>query len=401
MEGRTLTVSKLNEYVRRSLAADPFLHNIRLAGEISNFKRHASGHMYFSLKDEESRIDCVMFRQYSTVITFLPADGMRVILFGSVGLYTTTGNYQFYATNMQRDGVGELYEAFLRLKEQLTVEGLFDPARKRPLPLLPSCVGIITSSTGAVVHDIQTVVKRRCPSVQLLLRSSLVQGPLAADDLVQGILEMQSEPDVDVIIIGRGGGSLEDLWPFNEEKVVRAVADCSIPIISAVGHETDVTLSDFAADVRAATPSHAAELAVPDKDDLMQKIQALALTLRSSALSVCTKSQLIINQYALSLNNLHPKIRLKQFSDRLHLNKTKLSSSLHQRLALLRSELEMKRTHLMVLGPEETMKRGYIIALDTQNHVLKSAKDAPETFKLRFIDADIYVQKLKEGKKDA
>jgi exodeoxyribonuclease VII large subunit len=396
MESRAITVSKLNEYVRRSLAADPFLQNIRLVGEISNFKWHSSGHMYFSLKDEESRVDCALFRQYTTGISFRPADGMRVILTGSAGLYTVTGNYQFYATSMQKDGVGDLYEAFLKLKEQLTVEGLFDPARKRPLPLLPSCVGVITSGTGAVLHDIQTVVKRRFSSVQLLLRPTLVQGPQAADDLVLALEEIQAQKDVDVVIIGRGGGSLEDLWPFNEEKLVRAVANCSIPIICAVGHETDVTLCDFAADVRAATPSQAAELAVPDQSDLKHKIQSLASSLRTSALSVCSNYRLRVNQHTLNLNKRHPQIKLKQLSDRLYLNQTKLSSACSQHLMLLWAALEKKRTHLQALGPEETMKRGYVIALDQQNHVIKRAGEAPKTFNLRFIDANMSVQQLNE-----
>ena len=275
MQQTALTVSDLNEYVRRSLAGDPMLHGIALRGELSNFKPYASGHWYFSLKDENSRIQCVMFRQYNMALRLRPQDGMRVVLRGSVGLYVSSGSYQFYAEHMQEDGVGELFLRFNALKEKLLKEGLFDPMRKRPLPLLPRAVGIVTSASGAVLHDIKTVSGRRFPGLPLILRPAQVQGEGAAEDLARGLQEIAALPQVDVVIIGRGGGSMEDLWAFNEEILVRAVAACGKPVISAVGHETDTTLCDFAADMRAPTPSAAAELAVPDRAELLSRLVSL------------------------------------------------------------------------------------------------------------------------------
>ena len=264
-----LSVSDLNEYVRRSLAADPMLHNLRLRGEISNFKRHSSGHWYFTLKDEDSRINCVMFRQNNMGVSIRPADGMAVIVSGSVSLYVQGGAYQFYVDAMRPDGVGSLYLRYEALKAKLAKEGLFDAGRKRPLPLLPRGIAIVTSPTGAVLHDIRTVSARRNPAIPLTLLPVRVQGEGAAEEIAAAIRKAGTLSNIDVLITGRGGGSMEDLWAFNEECVVRAIAECPVPVISAVGHETDTTLADYAADVRAATPSMAAELAVQDRLELL------------------------------------------------------------------------------------------------------------------------------------
>ena len=283
MQGVTLTVSQLNDYVRRSLASDPILQHVTLRGEISNFKPYASGHWYFTLKDETGRIDCALFRQYTYGIRFTPRDGMRVLVTGAAGLYVQAGKYQFYADGMTQDGVGELYQRYLQLKEKLTQEGLFDASRKRPLPLLPRRVGIVTSPSGAVLHDIRTVAGRRFPGLPLVLRPAQVQGEGAAEDVARGIAQVAAQKDVDVVIVGRGGGSMEDLWAFNEEVVVRAVAQCPVPVISAVGHETDVTLCDFAADMRAPTPSAAAELAVPEREALLESVKEHQASLQRAA----------------------------------------------------------------------------------------------------------------------
>ena len=263
MRGLTLTVSQLNEYVRRSLASDPMLHGLCLTGELSNFKRHTSGHWYFTLKDEEAAINCAMFRQAAMGVRFRPENGQRVRLFGGVGLYARTGAYQFYADAMEPDGLGELYLRFEALKQKLAAEGLFDPSLKKPLPLLPRGVGIVTSRTGAVVHDIVRVSWRRYPGMPLYLCPVKVQGEGAAAEIAAAIRLLDGFEGAEVIIVGRGGGSMEDLWAFNEEVVARAIARCHTPVVSAVGHETDVTIADFVADVRAPTPSAAAELAVP------------------------------------------------------------------------------------------------------------------------------------------
>lgn len=270
-----LTVSQLNEYVRRSLASDPMLHGLCLRGELSNFKRHTSGHWYFTLKDEEAAINCAMFRQAAMGVRFRPENGQRVRLFGSVGLYARTGAYQFYADAMEPDGLGELYLRFEALKQKLAAEGLFDPSLKKPLPLLPRGVGIVTSRTGAVVHDIARVSWRRYPGMPLYLCPVKVQGEGAAAEIAAAIRLLDGFEGAEVIIVGRGGGSMEDLWAFNEEVVARAIARCHTPVVSAVGHETDVTIADFVADVRAPTPSAAAELAVPERGALLEAEQSL------------------------------------------------------------------------------------------------------------------------------
>ena len=263
----TLSVSELNEYVRRSLAADPMLRSVRLRGEISGLKRHSSGHMYFTLKDEGARVAAVMFRQQAMGLDFRPAEGQQVVAEGSVSLYAAAGQYQLYVERMEPEGQGDLFRRFEQLKDRLLREGLFDSSLKKPLPVYARRIGIITSPTGAVVHDIETVAARRDPTVELVLCPVNVQGAQAAGEIARAIARMDGR-GFDVLIVGRGGGSLEDLWAFNEEIVARAIYACRTPVISAVGHEVDFTIADFAADVRAATPSVAAELAVADRAEL-------------------------------------------------------------------------------------------------------------------------------------
>lgn len=265
MRNLTLTVTELNETVRAMLENEPLLDGVRLKGEISNFKRHSSGHLYFSLKDEGGVIRCVMFRTYAQRLSILPRDGMKVVLAGRVSLYVRDGQYQFYAQELQQDGEGALYAEFERRKARMLAEGLFDAQLKKPLPPHPRKVAVITSPTGAAVQDVLRVATRRNPSVSLMVVPVAVQGVSAADEIAAAIQRVGEMDGIDIIITGRGGGSIEELWAFNEEAVVYAIAACPIPIISAVGHETDFTLADFVADVRAATPSMAAELAVPEQ----------------------------------------------------------------------------------------------------------------------------------------
>ena len=257
MENRLpITVSELNEYVRVSLAGDPLLRCIRVTGEISGYKQHISGHRYFSLKDERARIQCVMFRQNAQSLLFQPRDGMRVTITGAVSLFVRDGAYQLYAETMEQQGAGNLFQQFEALKRKLMAEGLFDPARKRELPFRPTVIGVATSETGAAVRDIIRVAKRRDPGVGIVVAPCSVQGERAADEIVKSIRLLNRQGQAQVLLVGRGGGSMEDLWPFNEEKVARAIAESRIPVISCVGHETDFTIADFVADVRAATPSN-------------------------------------------------------------------------------------------------------------------------------------------------
>ena len=273
-QDRALSVSELNEYVRRLLAGDVLLRNVEVTGEISGYKHHISGHRYFSLKDAGARVQCVMFRQNAMGLEFQPRDGMRVTLQASASLFPRDGSFQLYVSSMRKCGVGDLYLKFEALKEKLAKEGLFDPAIKRQIPMLPGCIGIVTSQTGAALRDMVRIVRRRNPNVEILLAPCAVQGADAAGEIARSIQLLNRDGRADVLLVGRGGGSIEDLWAFNEEIVARAIAASEIPVISCVGHETDFTISDFVADVRAATPSMAAEIAVPVVSQLRRELNS-------------------------------------------------------------------------------------------------------------------------------
>ena len=263
-----MTVCELNNYIKDVIDNDMMLNNVYIKGEISNFKNHYSGHMYFTLKDEKSLIKCVMFKSYTGNLDFVPKDGMNVVVLGTVSVFERDGVYQIYVKGMEEDGMGALYKAYEQLKEKLQDEGLFDEKYKKKIPMLPTSIGVVTSSTGAVIRDIINVTTRRFPKVNIKLFPSQVQGKGAAQTIVKAIEYFNFEKNVDLIIVARGGGSLEDLWPFNEEVTARAIFKSEIPIISAVGHETDFTIADFVADLRAPTPSAAGELAVPSLDEV-------------------------------------------------------------------------------------------------------------------------------------
>ncbi len=360
---RSLTVSELNEYVRRSLAMDPMLNGMRLKGEISNFKRHTSGHWYFSLKDDQARINCVMFRQHNLSVRLAPRDGLQVVLTGSVGLFTRDGAYQFYAEGMREDGLGDLFLRFEQLKAQLQKEGLFDVARKRPLPLMPNRVGIVTSRTGAVIRDICNVAWRRHPGMDLVLYPAAVQGEGAAEQIAAGIEALGRVPTISVIIVGRGGGSMEDLWAFNEEAVARAIAASPVPVISAVGHETDFTIADFAADMRAPTPSAAAELAVPIRDELLAAVLQLESQLRRGAESALLGKRQRLLTVKSRLQSLHPSVRLLGALHMSEMLKERLQNALRAGLSLREARLKAAQARLEALGPAQVLRRGYALAL--------------------------------------
>ena len=272
MKYNAVTVTQLNKYLKERFDEDENLNAILVKGEISNFKNHYTGHLYFTLKDENSLIKCIMFKSYAEKLNFKPKDGMKVMVFGTVSVFERDGVYQIYVKSMMEDGIGDLHEQFEQLKAKLEKEGLFEQSHKKIIPLYPNVIGVLTSQTGAVIRDIINVSTRRNPNVYIRLLPVPVQGPGAAEQIADKIRIMNEKKLADVLIIGRGGGSLEDLWPFNEEIVARAIYDSEIPIISAVGHETDFTIADFVADLRAPTPSAAAELAVPDIFEVKQKI---------------------------------------------------------------------------------------------------------------------------------
>ncbi len=374
---RVLSVSQLNEYVRRTLAADPMLKGIRLGGEISNFKRHSAGHLYFTLKDEEAKVACVMFRSAAQSLHMQPRDGMRVVATGSAALYTAAGQYQFYVDSMRDDGVGALYIEFEKLKARLMAEGLFDPGLKKPLPLLPRGIGIVTSPTGAVVHDIQQVAARRHPGMQLTLWPSAVQGEGAAAEIARGIAALDAMDGIDAIIVGRGGGSLEELWAFNEETVARAIFRCETPVISAVGHETDFTIADFVADVRAATPSQAAELAVPRLDELSALLENYADRMLRAQAQRLALLRHRMDALGARLASRHPAKRLAERRARLTALMGLLAARMDGVLTENTLRLSALRGRLDALSPGQVLARGYALVTAPGGALITSAGQAP------------------------
>lgn len=355
-----ITVSELNEYVRLKLAGDPMLRSVEVSGEVSGYRRHISGHRYFQLKDEGARVQCVMFRQQAAGLEFEPRDGMRVTMRASASLFVRDGSYQLYVESMRQEGMGVLFARFEALKRKLTAEGLFDPARKREIPFFPRCIGVATSKTGAAVRDIIRVAKRRDPNVGIIVAPCAVQGDGAADEIVDSIKQLNRDGRAEVLLVGRGGGSMEDLWPFNEEKVARAIAASKIPVISCVGHEIDFTIADFVADVRAATPSMAAELAVPVVDtlrnDVVNMTERLARALengqalRHARLDRVLSSGVMKDPRAAFIERRSDK--LESLLARLVSAETLVTKSAGSKLD------ELTRT-LMAVSPEAVLGRGY------------------------------------------
>ena len=360
MENRLpITVSELNEYVRVSLAGDPLLRCIRVTGEMSGYKQHISGHRYFSLKDERARIQCVMFRQNAQSLLFQPRDGMRVTITGAVSLFVRDGAYQLYAETMEQQGAGNLFQQFEALKRKLMAEGLFDPARKRELPFRPTVIGVATSKTGAAVRDIIRVAKRRDPGVGIVVAPCSVQGERAADEIVKSIRLLNRQGQSQVLLVGRGGGSMEDLWPFNEEKVARAIAESRIPVISCVGHETDFTIADFVADVRAATPSMAAEMAVPVRAELENARQALSRRLLRSLESGQRLRRLRLEKCMASAALSDPARLTAGPREKTALSEKRLREAMAKRLSTESARLsELNRT-LRAVSPQAVLDRGY------------------------------------------
>ncbi len=421
-----LDVSALNQYVSQMLSGDPVLRSLRLRGEVSGFKAYPSGHWYFTLKDERCRISCVMFRQHAQRMSFRPHEGDQVILHGAVRLYEEGGGYQFVADGMRPEGVGSLYQQFERMKAKLQAEGLFDAERKRMLPIRPKKIAIVTSEAGAVLHDICRVSARRDPGVPLVLVPVPVQGEGAAAQIAAGIRKAGSLPGVDVMIVGRGGGSMEDLWAFNEEIVARAIAASPIPVISAVGHETDFTIADFVADVRASTPSNAAEMAVPDRSEMAAALQAMRGRFLASAQAALGQARLRVMQASKRLGAASPERRIAlatqaltstrqrlerlvddhvaALSPRLSMASIRLDNAMDARMEKTRQQLRKSAAELAALNPKRVLERGYVLATTTSGRVITRAEDAAEKMRLHFWDGDVAVCRDKEetygGKKE-
>ena len=375
MEQKVLSVGQLNDYIKTRLDGDPHLRNIAIRGELSNYKMYPSGHHYFTLKDETGAMKCVMFKSAAVRLRFRPENGMKVIAMGSVTVYVRDGVYQLYCTGLVLDGIGDLYAAFEQLKAKLGAQGLFDPAHKQPLPRFPGTIGIITSSAGAAVHDMLRILRKRYPLTQVKLLPVRVQGAEAPAEIAGAIYYANQHNLADLLIVGRGGGSMEDLWCFNDEMVARAIFDSRIPVISAVGHEPDVTISDFVADLRAATPSNAAELAVPDQDALRQTLDEM-----HNAMAVAMQTK--INRAGERLEQLSgrpvlrsPLASLESRRQSLELLKNQLLAAQNRRLAGERQRFIAQVGKLDAMSPMKVLTRGYAMVAKEDGTIVRSVSD--------------------------
>ena len=394
-ENMAISVSELNSYIKNKIADDEYLNNILVKGEISNFKNHYTGHMYFTLKDENSLIKCIMFKSYAQRLNFMPKDGMKVFVLGGVSVFERDGVYQIYVKAMQEDGVGILYKKYEELKHRLEKEGYFDEKHKQKIPLMPKTIGVLTSQTGSVIRDIINVSTRRNPNVNIRLLPVPVQGEGAAEKIADGIRFMNDKKLADVLILARGGGSLEDLWPFNEEIVAHAIYNSEIPIISAVGHETDFSISDFVADLRAPTPSAAAELAVPDIYEIKQKINTYQNRLR---LTLIKKVEIMKLRYEKCMSSRVFKEPLRSIND----NYLKIDSYIKRLENTIKAKQKEEKTKyieliskLDALSPLKTLTRGYSI-VEQNDRIIKSAKDlnAGDKINIRLIDGKLNAEIL-------
>ncbi|MDR3593009.1 MAG: exodeoxyribonuclease VII large subunit [Negativicutes bacterium] len=370
-----LSVSAVTSYIKALFDQDETLCSLMVRGEISNFKRHYSGHCYFTLKDHEATLRAVMFRSRAQYLKFEPRDGLKVIAGGQVAVFERDGQYQLYVEQLIPEGVGELSLAFAQLKDKLTAEGLFDESRKKPLPLLPGRVGVVTSPTGAALRDVITVAKRRHPGIQLTLVPVQVQGPDAPRQIVRAIELLNRGQAADVIIVGRGGGSLEELWAFNDEAVTRAIAASHIPVVSAVGHQTDYTLADFAADRRAATPSQAAEIVVPDVKELHKYIARLRNTLESCTLSALANRRAGLTRCLASRVFERPERLLADKRQTLDNLIQRLEQSLRRDLVTKRHSFNVAAEKLTILSPLAVLSRGYSITRAYDGRVIRRQTD--------------------------
>ena len=374
MAQNVLSITQLTEYIRGRLDNDPFLGQVAVRGEISNYKVYPSGHHYFTLKDEGAALKCVMFKSSAVRLRFRPDNGMKVIAMGKVTVYPRDGAYQLYCAAMAMDGVGDLYAAFEQLKKKLAAQGLFDPAHKKPLPKCPGTIGIVTSSAGAAVHDMLRILRKRYPLTKVRLLPVRVQGAEAPGEIAAAIRYANRYRLADLLIVGRGGGSIEDLWAFNDELVAHAIYESEIPVISAVGHEPDVTISDYVADLRAATPSNGAELAVPDQDALRQNLDAM-----SSAMASALSRQLKAARQHLNVLSQSPALRsptgyIEQREKSLELLKNRLIAAQNQSITRKNQRYIAAVSKLDAMSPLKVLTRGYSMAQTEAGEVLRSVR---------------------------
>ena len=423
VETGSISVSELNLLIAGAIRREPRIRSVTVCGEVSGFRHHiASGHWYFSLKDEESSVSCVMFRQNTFHAKIRPKDGDRVLISGYVDVYPKNGTYQLYAMGLRPDGTGDLFQRFEELKRKLSAEGLFDPARKRRLPMVPRKVAVVTSGSGAAWHDILNVSRLRNPSVPIVLVPAGVQGERAAAEIAAGIRAANEETDADVLIVARGGGSAEDLWCFNEETVARAVAGSRIPVVSGVGHEIDTTICDLAADVRASTPSNAAEIVFPDRRELRGRTEALRIALTRAAENETARGGAKIREALLRLSYLSPERRVARLTAESGLRRTELVHAMRMRLENASAQLEKAgpalsgaaarrtekagtqlarmREKLETIHPLKVLSRGFALVTDPEGRIVTGVRDAVRAGRvgIRFADgiAEATVNKGRE-----
>lgn len=392
MEYKAISVTDLNYYIKNKIADDEYLNNVLIKGEISNFKHHYTGHMYFTLKDDNSLIKCIMFKSYTTNLKFVPKDGMSVLAFGTISVFERDGVYQLYCKGMQEDGMGSLYTAYEQLKEKLDKEGLFNEANKKKLPIMPKIIGVLTSNTGSVIKDIINVSTRRNPNVYIRLYPVPVQGEGAGVKIAEAIKIMNEKNLADVLILARGGGSLEDLWPFNEEIVARAIYNSKIPIVSAVGHETDFSISDFVADLRAPTPSAAAEIVVPNIVNIKQNLDTYNIRLKNA---LKKKVEIMKMRYEKCMKSRIYTDPLKIINDnylKIDIITKSIINSINNKLQLSKTEAVKNFSKLDALSPLKTLSRGYSI-IEKDKQIIKDVQELKKD--------DIVNIRLSNGNKEA
>ena len=391
MTQNVLSITQLNEYIQRKLDSDALLTQVAVRGEISNYKMYPSGHHYVTLKDEGSALKCVMFKGNAIRLRFRPENGMKVIAMGKVSVYPRDGAYQLYCTAMAMDGVGDLYAAFEQLKKKLAAQGLFDPAHKKPIPQFPGTIGIVTSSAGAAVHDMLRILRKRYPLTQVKLFPVRVQGVEAPGEIAAAIQYANYHQLCDLLIVGRGGGSMEDLWAFNDERVAWAIYESRIPVISAVGHEPDVTISDYVADLRAATPSNAAELAVPDQEALLQNLDEKSAAMASALMRQLKSAQQHLNILAASPALQSPVGYLEQRRKALELLQNRMVSAQDRNLSAKNQRYIQAVSKLDAMSPLKVLTRGYAMVESAEKTLVRSVHQTHpgDHISIRFSDGVI------------
>ena len=388
MAKSVLSVTQINEYIRSKMDGDPHLNEVAIRGEISNYKLYPSGHHYFTLKDEGGALRCVMFKGNAIRLRFRPENGMKIIAMGKISVFPRDGAYQLYCSAMAMDGIGDLHAAFEQLKAKLNAQGLFDPAHKKPIPKYPGVIGIVTSAAGAALHDMLRILRHRYPLTRVVLLPVRVQGTEAPGEIAAAIVYANRHRLADLLIVGRGGGSIEDLWAFNDERVAYAIYESRIPVISAVGHEPDVTISDYVADLRAATPSNAAELAVPDQDGLRQNLDAM-----TASMATCVSRQLKSARVHLDALSASPGLQspigyLEQRRKNLQMLRDRLSAAQTHQISLKKQRYIGCTSKLDALSPLKVLTRGYALTQNEDGTVIRSVEQVNVDDRIRITLGD-------------